>query len=94
MMSLVGGAIISSSWKQEINTKSSTELELVALDKALTTILWTLYFIKAQVYSIEQNIIFEDNMHIVNLSLNGTFLSSKRTKCIKARCFFIKDGVE
>ena len=62
MMSLGGGAVISSSRKQKINTKSSTESELVALDDALTTILWILYFIEAQGYSIEQNIIFEDNL--------------------------------
>ena len=39
MMSLGGGAVLSSSRKQKINTKSSTESELVALDDALTTIL-------------------------------------------------------
>ena len=48
MMSLGGGAVISSSRKQKINTKSLTESELVALDDALTTILWTLYLIEAQ----------------------------------------------
>jgi hypothetical protein len=69
-------------------------LELVALDDTLTTILWTLYFIKAQEYSIEQNIIFEDNMSTINLSLNGTFLSAVRTKHIKARYFFIKNKIE
>jgi hypothetical protein len=31
---------------------------------------------------------------MINLSLNGTFLSSKRTKHIKARYFFIKDKIE
>jgi hypothetical protein len=71
-----------------------TESELVALDDALTTILWTLYFIEAQGYSIEQNIIFEDNMSTINLAVNGTFSSSKRTKHIKARYFFIKDKIE
>ena len=35
MMSLGGGAVISSSRKQKINTKSLTESELVALDDAL-----------------------------------------------------------
>jgi hypothetical protein len=60
----------------------------------LTTILWTLYFIEAQGYSIEQNIIFEDNLSTINLAVNGTFLSSKRTKHIKARYFFIKDKIE
>ena len=69
MMSLGGGAVISSLQKQKINTKSSTELKLVALDDVLTTILWTLYFIEAQGYSIKQNIIFKDNLSIINLAL-------------------------
>ena len=42
-----------------------TESELVVLDDALTTILWTLYFIEAQGYSIEQDIIF-----VVNISID------------------------
>ena len=68
MMSLGGGAVISSSQKQKINTKSLTESEVVALDDALTT----------------QNVIFEDNLSTVNLVANGTFSPSKRTKHIKA----------
>ena len=48
MMSLRGGAIVSSSTKHKINTKSSTESDLVALDDALPMILWCLYFIKAR----------------------------------------------
>ena len=61
-----------------------------ALDDALATILWTLYFIEAQGYSIEHNIIFEDNLSTINLAVNGTFSSSKRTKHIKARYFLSK----
>ena len=94
IMSLGGGAVISSLRKQKINTKSLTELELAALDDALTTILWTLYFIEAQEYSIEQNIIFEDNMSTINLAVNGMFSSSKQTKHIKTRYFFIKDKIK
>ncbi len=53
MMSLEGGATVSKSKKHKINTKSSTELELVSLDNALTIILWCLYFIEAQGYTVE-----------------------------------------
>ena len=42
---------------------------------------------------MEQNIIFEDNLSTINLAVNGTFSSSKRTKHIKARYFFIKDKI-
>lgn len=72
MMSLGGVVVISCSIKQKINTKSSTELELVASDGPLTTILWTLYVIGAQGHSIKQDIIFEDNLFMINsLSLSS-----------------------
>ncbi len=47
-MSLGGGAVVSSSTKHKINTKISTESELVVLDNALLMILWYLYFIEVQ----------------------------------------------
>ena len=54
MLSLGKGAAISFSHKHKINTKSSTESELVGADQALPSILHTRNFIKAQGYSIEQ----------------------------------------
>ena len=45
-------------------------------------------------YTIEHYIIFENNMSTINLTLNGTFSSSKQTKHIKTRYFFIKDRIE
>ena len=94
MMSLGGGAVVSSSTKHKINTKSSTESELVALDDALPMILWCLYFIEAQGYTVEQNVEFQDNQSTMRLAVNGSLSSSKRTKHIKARYYFIKDKIE
>ena len=47
-MSMGKGAVMSSSWKQKLNTRSSTEAELVASDGALTSLVWTKLFLKAQ----------------------------------------------
>ena len=58
MMTMDKGAIVSKSLKQKINTKSSTESELVALDSALPKILWCLYFIESQRYSIDEILYF------------------------------------
>ena len=94
LMSLGQGAIISGLRKQKINVKSSTESELVALDDALPLILWCLYFIEAQGYTVEQNVVFEGNQSTMRLAMNGSLSSSKRTKHIKIRYYFIKDKIE
>jgi hypothetical protein len=93
MLSLGKGAIISLSNKHKINTKSSTESELVGVDQALPSILYTKNFIEAQGYTVEQNIIFQDNQSTMQLCVNGSALSSKRTKNIKCRYFFIRDKI-
>ena len=42
-----GGAYVQSS-KQKLNTKSSTEADIVRVDDVLTQVIWTLYFLKDQ----------------------------------------------
>jgi hypothetical protein len=79
--------------QHKINTKSSSESELVSTNQALSSILHTRYFIKAQCYSVEQNILFQDNQSTMRLEVNGSFSSSKRTKHIKCRYYFICDKV-
>ena len=41
---------MSYSWKQKINTKSSTEAEIVGVDDSLAYILWARYFLQEQGY--------------------------------------------
>jgi hypothetical protein len=94
MMSLEKGAVISFSNKQKINSKSSTESELIGADQAFSLILHTRYFIKAQGYLVKQNILFQDNQLMMQLEVNGSFSSSKCTKHIKCRSFFIHDKIE
>jgi hypothetical protein len=94
MMSLGRGAPISFSRKQKLNVRSSCEGELVGIDDALPLILWARYFIEAQGYSVEQNIMYQDNKSTILLANNGRWSSSKRTKHIKSRYFFVKDKVQ
>jgi hypothetical protein len=94
MMSLGRGAPNSFSRKQKLNMRSSCEGELVGVYDALPLILWARYFIEAQGYTVEQNILFQDNKSTILLATNGRWSSSKRTKHIKSRYFFVKDKVE
>ena len=55
--------------------------------------LWTKYFIKAQGYGINENIIYQDNMSAMLLDTNGKKSSKKKTKHIQVRYFFIEDRV-
>jgi hypothetical protein len=74
MMSIVKGAAISFSNTQKLNTKSSTESELVGADQVFSSILHTRYFlIEAQGYSIEQKILFQDNQSTMRLEVNDSF---------------------
>ena len=93
-MSLGQGMALSYSWKQKINTKSSTEVELVGVDDSLGYILWARYFMLAQGYDMDASLLYQDNMStILLLKTNGKTSSSMHTKHIKVKYFFIKDKV-
>ena len=51
------------------------------------------YFIEAQGYTVEHNILLQDNKSTILLATNGKFSSSKKTKHIKNRFFLIKDKI-
>lgn len=77
-----------SQW-QKINTKSSTEAELVAVNDVLNQALWTRYFIQAQGYHSNESIIQQDNMSAILLEKNGR--SSKPTRHINVRYYWVSD---
>jgi hypothetical protein len=83
------GATTSSSIKQKIPSKSSTESELIGLYDKSGDILWTRHFLEAQGYTISANIVFQDNMSTLSLAKNGYVSSSKCTKHIKAKYLYV-----
>ena len=88
------GAIQSISRKQKLNTRSSTEAELVAADDAATMILWTKSFLEEQGYAINKNILYQDNKSAILLEENGKKSSTKRTRALNIRYFFLTDQVK
>jgi hypothetical protein len=94
MMSLGKGAVMSFSRKQKLNTRSSTEAELVGIDDAIGEIMWGLFFMQAQGYDVARNILLQDNKSTILLATNGRWSSSKRTKHINNRYFLVKDKID
>ena len=92
-MSLGKGAIQSLSKKQKLNTRSSTECELVAVDDGMTQVLWTKYFLEAQGYKIKTHILQQDNESAIKLEKNGQKSAGQRSRHIHIRYFFITDQI-
>jgi hypothetical protein len=93
-LSLGIGSIYSMSKKQKLNTTSSTEAEIVGVHDAMSQIIWFRHFIMAQEVKISRNILFQDNRSAILLHKNGTSSSSKNTRHINIRYFFIKDRIK
>jgi hypothetical protein len=92
-LSMVRGFPIVSSTKQKLNTRRSKETEIVGADDFMPAICWTHYFMKAQGYDAKDSVLFPDNKSSILLEKNGKASSSKRTKHINIRYFFITDRV-
>jgi len=88
------GSIYSTSIRQKLNTKSSTEAELVAVDDVMPQILWTQYFLKAQGYDVETATIYQDNQSAMLLEKNGKGSSGKRTRHVNIRYYFVTDRIK
>jgi len=70
VMTIGSNVVLSRSNKQKVNTRSSREAELIAVDDTLPTVQWTKLFMKDQRYDLEINI-KEDNKSSRLLMKNG-----------------------
>ena len=85
------GALISSSIKQKVNSRSSTEAELNATDDMIGKIIWMKKFIEHQGFKVKLNVIYQDNKSTMKLINNGKVSSGKRTRHFDIKLFYITD---
>jgi hypothetical protein len=104
VLTLGQGALMSMSLKQKINTKSSTEAELVGVDDAMNFVEWIQLFVEQQIKSINDDsilkkigcdvVIQQDNTSTIQLENNGQASSTKRTRHINIRYFYITSKIK
>ena len=90
VISLGSGPVLVKSVKQKINTKSSTEAELVGLSDSMSVIIWCRNFLEEQGYKMPPAQVFQDNMSTIAMVRSGK-PTSDRTRHINIRFFFIHD---
>ena len=85
------GVICSDSTKQKVNTRSSTEAELIAVDDKISKVIWTKKFLEYQGFPVKLNIVYQDNESAIKLERNGKESSGKRTRHFDIRYFYVTD---
>ena len=88
------GVIHARSSKQTLNSKSSTETELIGGSDYLPYALWHIYFLKSQGYEVECKMLYQDNESTIKLLKNGKQSSRKQTRHIDIRYFWISDRLK
>ena len=81
------GSISAFSTKQKLNTRSSTEAKLVAVDDAMSQILWSRSFLQHQGITDIKIILYQDNKSAMILQENGRVSTGKRSRHLNVRYF-------
>ena len=89
-----GGAVISQSLKQKVNSRSSTEAELIGVDDMIAKVVWTSNFAKMQGLRPSSTTLYQDNNAAIILETKGIASAGKRMKHLNIKYYFVKDLVE
>ena len=93
-MSWGWGVLLTKCQKQKLNTKSSTEGEIVGVSDFMPNMIWARMFLEGQGILLKENILYQDNQSAIKIVENGKKSSGQKTKHMDARYFWIKDRVK
>ena len=93
-LSLGHGIVHSRSSRQKLNTKSSTEAELVGLSDYVPYNVWITNFLSEQGYSFRRNVVWQDNQSTIKMARNGRNSCTGNSRHIHIRYFFVKDRID
>ena len=94
IMNLGKGATYMASCKQKLNTKSSMDAELVAIDNAMGQVLWSRHFLAMQGMYMPTTTIYEDNKITILLAENGKSSNRKQTRLLNQGGFHDRQDQE
>jgi hypothetical protein len=89
-MSVGKGSLYSTSNKQKLVTRSSTEAEVVGAHDVMPQLIWTSHFLDSQGFHVDESILYQDVTSAILLEKNGR---SSSTQHMNIRYFFLKDQV-
>ena len=92
MLMMSGSCVGAWSMKQKLNTKSSTEAEIVGLSDGLSHVIWARELLSAQGYVLPPTKIHQDNQGVLSI-MGGGRSPRHRTKHLDIRHFFVRDRV-
>ena len=87
------GSVYSTSTKENLITKSSTDTELVGFNNMMNIVIWTRSLLETQGYKVKDNIAYQDNKSTMLLAKKGNVLSGKNKNCINIIYFFVADRI-
>jgi len=93
-VSVGSGVIHARSNKQNINTKSSTETELVGNSDYLTYPIWIIRFLEEQGCKMSKRTLHQDNESTIKLLKNGTKSCGKKSRHVDIRYFWTTDRIK
>ena len=93
-MSFGLGVIHCKTSRQKLNTKSSTESELVGVSDYIPYNIWMTMFLREQGMVLYKNILYQDNQSAIKMEKNGKESCTGNSRHIDIRYFFVKDRVK
>ena len=93
VITIGGTPVFFKSTKQKLNTKSSTESELVAISDVLPQAIYTANFLEEQLQQQVTPLLYQDNKSTIAMIENGR-ASAETTRHINIRYFFISDYLQ
>jgi hypothetical protein len=94
LISFGTGALWCKSNKQKLNTRSSTEAEVVGASDYLPNTLWVQRFINARGYPMQKSYFEQDNKSAIKLERNGRVSAGPKSRHIDIRYIWIKDRIK